>query len=208
MISIAFYLTIFLYKTIFTMEPFLGMLALMGFNFAPRGWASCNGQLLSIAQNSALFALLGTTFGGDGQTTFALPDLRGRAAVGQGQAPGLSNYTMGQSGGLETVTLISTQIPAHEHAAAGLTVTMNAATDSGTQSVPGTDGANALGASVGNGGRPAELYVNATPSVNLQGANISGNTAPAGGSQPHENRMPYLALNYVIALEGIFPSRP
>lgn len=188
------------------MEPFLGMLALMGFNFEPRGWAFCNGQMLSIAQNTALFSLLGTIFGGNGQTTFALPDLRGRVAIGQGQGPGLSNYTMGQSGGLEGVTLTPAQIPMHVHAATGLTVTMSAATTPGTQSVPGTDGANALGASTA-GGRPAQLYVNASPSVNLQGAGISGNTAPAGGNQPHENRMPYLAINYVIALEGIFPSR-
>lgn len=189
------------------MDTFLGMLALMGFDFEPRGWAFCNGQILSIAQNTALFSLLGVTFGGNGQTTFALPDLRGRTAIGQGQGPGLSNYTMGQSGGFETVTLTAAQIPAHIHGASGLTVSMSAATNAGTQSVPGTDSANALGASVDPTGRPLNLYVNASPSVNLQGTGISGNTASTGGNQPHENRMPYLAVNYVIALQGIFPSR-
>lgn len=189
------------------MEPFIGMIALMGFNYAPRGWAYCDGLTLSIAQNTALFSLLGVNFGGNGQTTFQLPDLRGRTAVGMGQGPGLSNYTIGQSGGQEAVTLVTTQIPSHVHPAAGLTVTMSASSNPGTESVPGTNGANALGASIGNGGRPSDLYVNATPAVNLQGAGITGNTAMAGGNQPHENRAPYLALNYVIALQGIFPSR-
>lgn len=190
------------------MDPFLGMIALMGFNFAPSGWATCEGQVLPIAQNSALFALLGVSFGGNGQTTFSLPDLRGRAAVGMGQGPGLSNYTIGQSGGQEAITLITSEIPSHAHPAAGLTITMSASSDAGTESVPGTNGATALGAAISNGGRPAALYVNATPGVNLQGAAITGNTSTVGGGLPHENRVPYLALNYVIALQGIFPSRP
>jgi microcystin-dependent protein len=188
------------------MEPFLAMIALMGFNFEPRGWAFCQGQLLSISQNTALFSLLGTYYGGNGQTTFGLPDLRGRTAIGFGQGTGLSNYVIGQTGGAESVTLVSTQMPAHVHAAQGLTASISASPSTGTESVAGTNGANALGAA-SNGGRPAQLYVNDTPNVALQGASISGMTATAGGSQPHENRMPYQALNYVIALQGIFPSR-
>jgi len=186
--------------------PFLAMIALMGFNYAPRGWAFCQGQLLPISQNTALFALLGTYYGGNGTTTFGLPDLRGRTAIGFGQGVGLSNYELGQASGSESITLIPTQMPAHQHLASGLTASFSASSSTGTESVPGTNGANALGAA-SNGGRPIELYVNATPGVALQGASVSGATAIAGGSQPHENRMPYLALNYIIALEGIFPPR-
>src|SRR5262247_1539362 len=102
-------------------EPFLGQIQPFGFNFAPTGWATCDGQILSIAQNTALFSLLGTTFGGNGQTTFGLPDLRGRVPIGQGQGPGLANYTLGQTGGQETVTLITSQMPQHTHSLVGVT---------------------------------------------------------------------------------------
>lgn len=174
--------------------PFLGMLALFGFNFQPSGWTYCNGQLISISQNSALFALLGTTFGGDGINTFALPDLRGRIPVGMGTGPGLSNYQMGQMAGSENVTLLSTQMPQHNHI-------MTASGNGPTQ-------ATASGASLASEVRGG---VNPMPVVYANGAttpvNMASATSLAGGNQPHDNLQPYLAVNYCIALEGIFPSR-
>ena len=174
-------------------SPFIGMLALFGFNFQPRGWAFCNGQLIPIAQNSALFALLGTTFGGDGQTTFALPDLRGRVAVGMGTGPGLSSYVMGQVSGTENVTLLSTQMPQHNHF-------MTASGDGPTQA---TASGASLGSQARTGGTMPTIYTNgATTPVQMASA-----TSVAGGNQAHNNIQPYLALNYCIAMEGIFPSR-
>ena len=163
-------------------EPFLAQIMLFGGNFAPRGWAFCSGQILSIAQNTALFSLLGTTYGGNGQTTFALPDLRGRVAVHPGQGPGLSAVTQGESSGTETATLLVTNMPAHSH----FPQATNAAA---TTSKP----ANAV---------PAGGGVYATPAA----VNMAA-TTPAGGSQPFSIRNPYLGVNYIIALEGIFPSR-
>jgi microcystin-dependent protein len=171
-------------------DPWVGEIALVGFNFAPVGWALCNGQLLPIVQNQALFALLGTTFGGDGITTFALPDLRGRVPIHMGQGPGLSSFTMGQVGGLESVTLLGTQIPQHTHA-------LNASTLNGTSDVPGAAAVLAKNAS----GVPQ--YGSAAPNVTLATAAIG----LTGGGQPHENHQPYLTMNYIIALQGIFPSR-
>lgn len=168
-------------------EPFLGEIRLFPYNFAPRGWAFCQGQILPIAQNTALFSLLGTTYGGNGQTTFALPDLRGRVPNSSGQGPGLSSYTLGEQGGVETVSLIAQQMPTHNH----------------------TIAVNNSGASTG---RPSGAYPGQT-SGNSYAPSPDGSTfAPqavsnAGNSQPHENRPPYLTLNYCIALEGIFPSR-
>lgn len=168
--------------------PYLGTIMLFGGNFAPRGWVFCNGQLLSIANDSALFALLGTTYGGDGQTTFAVPDLRSRVPIHQGQGPGLSNYIMGQQAGTETVTLTSNQIPSHTHAV-GVS-SSDASTGTPSPSVT-------LGVAAG------EIYIAdaADGAMNAQSIGL------AGGSQPHDNLQPYLALNYVIATEGIFPSR-
>jgi microcystin-dependent protein len=166
-------------------EPFLGQIILVPYNFAPRGYAFCQGQLLSISQNTALFSLLGTTYGGNGQTTFALPDLRGRHAISQGQGPGLSPYSLGEQGGVETVTLTTQQMPQHPHA---VNATMAASGDQRPQN-------NYL--SIGGS------YVSTAPNAQMGAQMIS----PAGGSQPHENRDPYLALNYCIALQGIFPSR-
>ena len=179
------------------MEPFLGQIMMVGFNFAPRGWAFCYGQLLPIAQNQALFSLLGTTYGGDGRTTFALPDLRGRCAIGMGQGPGLSNYTQGEMAGQEHVTLIQTQIPTHTHA-------LTASSAVGTASDPS-------GAFIANNQVTIERG-NTVPgsAFNPGPANASMNPQailPTGGGQPHENRQPYIAMNYIIALEGIFPSR-
>ena len=164
-------------------EPFLGSILLFGGNFAPRGWAFCNGQLLPINQNTALFSLLGTTYGGNGQTTFALPDLRGRTPIHFGQGPGLSNYSEGEMGGAESVTLISTQMPAHQH------------TQPASNGDEGTNRPN--GAVPARGG----VYTPASDGSALAPTTI------AGGNQPHENSAPFLALNYIIALEGIFPSR-
>lgn len=173
-------------------QPFIGEIRLLPYNFAPLGWATCSGQLLSIAQNDALFALIGTTYGGDGQTTFALPDLRGRLPVHQGQGPGLSNYTIGQVAGTESVTLISTQLPAHTH-------TLIATTAAATSLTPG----NALlpGAVSGD-----TFYVNTTAG-NTMAPMSNQMLSQAGGSQPHENTMPTLTLQFCMALEGIFPSR-
>ena len=174
------------------MEPFLGQLMLVGFNFAPKGWAFCNGQLMSIAQNTALFSLLGTTYGGDGVTTFALPDLRGRAANHFGQGPGLSNYVQGEASGTETVTLLTTEIPAHNHPVLANSATGNTTSPEG-----------AILASYGTSLPPEGPYTNANANTTLA-VNAVG---PTGGSQPHNNLSPFLTLNYIIALEGIYPSR-
>ncbi|WP_156254147.1 phage tail protein [Pseudactinotalea terrae] len=168
------------------MEVYLGTIQLFGFSFAPRGWAICNGQLLSIAQNSALFSLLGTYYGGDGQTTFGLPDLRGRAPLGQGQGPGLSPYSIGQVGGQEQVTLLSSQMPPHGHGVAAATAATSKS-PSGNLPAVATGGA-AYGTSASQSMSPAMVQ-------------------PNGGGQPHENRPPYLVANWCIALQGIFPSR-
>ena len=170
-------------------EPFLGMIIIVPYNFSPRGWAFCNGQILPIAQNTALFSLLGTTYGGNGQTTFALPDLRGRVSNSSGQGPGLSSYDLGQVGGTESETLTINQMPSHNHIA-------NATSGDGTSSKP-------EGRFLANSGT-STIYADAiAPSVPL-GVQTIGNT---GGSQPFSTLQPYLTLNYCIALEGIFPSR-
>jgi len=171
-------------------EPFLAEIRLFPYNFAPRGWAFCQGQLLAISQNTALFALLGTTYGGNGVTTFGLPDLRGRVAVHVGQGPGLSPYDLGQVGGTETVTLTTAQIAPHPHPANCLNANGNK--PGAINNVWATD----LG---GN-----KLY-GTTKAAGTMAPNIIG---PSGGGQPHNNVQPYLALNYCIALQGIFPQRP
>lgn len=165
-------------------QPFLGEIQIVGFNFAPKGWAMCNGQLLSISQNTALYSLLGTTYGGDGTTTFALPDLRGRfpihAAAGNG--PGLSNRDMGEVGGQESVTLLTSEMPQHTH---GLPAAGEQTSDRPGGLVPAKGG-------------------------NYGTANSGPSMAPSqvsGGNQPHENMPPYLGMNFIISLEGIFPAR-
>mgnify|MGYP002137409410 CR=1 FL=1 len=173
-------------------EKFIGQIYMGGFNFAPRNSAFCNGQILSIAQNTALFSLLGTTYGGNGQTTFALPDLRGRIPMHSGQGPGLSPRTLGEVTGVQTVTLTANQMPAHTHTAV-------ASTAAASDAAPGT---GVVPAAVSN----QTMYV-----TDLTGATaftLAANaTTPAGGSQPHENCMPTLTLRYCIAVEGIFPPR-
>ena len=168
-------------------EPYLGMIIIVPYNFAPRGWAFCAGQILPIAQNTALFSLIGTTFGGNGQTTFALPDLRGRYPIGAGQGPGLANYDLGQVGGTENITLTIGNMPAHSH-----TVKPNAVKDDPNVGNP----QNTLPA---NG----SFYNNGAASTQM-GAST---TSIVGSNQPFDNHPPYLGLNYCIALEGIFPSR-
>ena len=178
-------------------QPFLGDIEAFSFNFAPKGWAICAGQLLPINQNQALFSLLGTTFGGDGRTTFALPDLRGRIANGAGQGQGLAPYALGQTGGQESHTLTLNEMPAggHTHAIAAVN---NGAT--GGTNVPGPAVTLASGYSSQTGSPTVNIYGPAPPTIAM------GALAPTGG-QAHENRMPFLALNYCIALQGVFPSR-
>ena len=191
---------------------YLAEITLFAGNFAPRGTAFCQGQILSIAQNTALFALLGTTYGGNGQTTFSLPDLRGRVPIGQGTGPGLSSIALGQAGGTETVTLLTTQLPAHTHTATfnGSTSTLSAATSKATVQTPVAG--VVLAKSTDSAGTAVPLIYapsgTATP-VALGGLNVAGTVTNAntGGGQPVGIRNPYLGLNFIIYLEGIFPSR-
>jgi microcystin-dependent protein len=169
-------------------EPILGEIRLFAGNFAPRGWALCNGQLLQITQNTALFSLLGVYYGGDGKTTFALPDLRARVPIGAGEGAGLTPRDLGAAGGESAVSLITTEMPMHTHAA----------NCSSTQSSNQPEGAY-----WGSTGRGASAYA-ATPATALSLLAAQ----PAGGSQPHNNMQPYLGMTFIIAMEGIFPSRP
>lgn len=180
------------------MDATMGEIRLVGFNFAPVGWGFCNGQLLAISEYDALYSLLGTTYGGDGQTTFALPNMQGRVVPGTGPAPGLSNYGAGQIGGNERVTLNSTNLPAHAHEIGGVVV---AATTLGT-------GQNPPAAKSYPGVASSELYGPATGTDTMGPGAVSGTGMPVGGNQPHANLQPLLALNYIIALDGIYPSQP
>ena len=175
-------------------EPFLGQITMFGGNFAPRSWAFCDGQLLSIAQNSALFSILGTTYGGDGRTSFGLPDLRGRVAMHPGNGPGLSTRRLGEKAGVEDVTLTTDQVPAHTHAA-----TANAVAPAGNSNdANGNFWADDAGVSSGTyHSGPANVTMNAGA---VQVAN-------AGGGQDHTNVQPFQCVNYIIALQGVFPSR-
>ncbi len=179
------------------MDEYIGIVKLFAGNFAPRGWAFCNGQLLSISQNTALFSILGTTYGGDGKTTFALPDLRGRCAIGTGQGPGLSNRHQGDLGGTESVTLTQAELPLHTH---GL------AANSTNGAVSNPSGALLANAQVtvdrGNTVN-GNSYLQGSPNTTMSPQAIQ----PAGGSQPHENMQPYLVMNYIICLQGVFPPR-
>jgi len=176
-------------------QPFLGQLAMFAGNFAPLGWASCDGQLLSISQNSALFNLLGTTYGGDGVNTFGLPDLRGRVPVHQG-SNGVSNYVPGQIGGAESVVLTTGQLPSHAHP-----FLASGSPDSNTP-------ANTMLASEGGAdANKVSIYAPFdTTSANMTTL-LPTSLTSMGNGQPHENRQPFLAINYIIALQGIFPSQ-
>lgn len=179
------------------MDPFVAEIRIFGFNFAPTGWAQCNGQLLPISQNTALFSLLGTFYGGNGQSTFALPDLQGSVPTSQGQGGGLQEWFLGQQQGSETVTLLVSEIPAHTHAFQAVNANGNIAAPN--QAVLGK-GFYDNGAS----GGAAAFYQTAAPNVNMRPDAIG----PAGASFPHNNLMPYLVLNYCIAMQGVFPARP
>ena len=167
-------------------QPFIGEIRMVGFNFAPQGWAFCDGSLVAISDNSTLFNLIGTTYGGDGQNTFALPDLRSRVPIHMGAGSGLSNRVLGQNGGTETVTLATAQLPSHNHIAL-------AQPQSGNQVAP-----------AGNDWAASTLnqYLAAAPNATMNAAALG----PTGGSQPHENMLPFLTINFIISLFGIYPS--
>ena len=196
-------------------EPYVGQIIQGGWNFAPRGYALCNGQILSIAQNTALFSLLGTTYGGNGQTTFALPNLQSRSMVGAGQGPGLSNYVLGQLAGQENVTLLATQMPTHNHPATFTSTadgSVNATTAKATASAPSAGAL--LGRAVDGAASPSavpRIYApsGTTPTVPLGGINVAGNvtTGANGSNLPMPNLAPYLGITHVIAMQGIYPSR-
>lgn len=173
------------------MDPFVAEIRIFPFNFAPKGWAFCDGQILPISQNTALFSLLGTTYGGNGQSTFALPNVQGSAPMHPGQGPGLSLHDLGEVGGTEVVTLLQSEMPAHSHA-------LMATVEDGTQ---GTLAAGITLASSVNGA----LY---QKNINANLANFNPQAlGPAGGDAPHNNMQPYLTLSFCIALQGVFPPR-
>lgn len=172
------------------MDPYVGEIRMFAGNFAPKDWAFCNGQLMAIQQNTALFSLLGVQYGGDGKTTFALPNMQGGAPVNQGEGPGLTNRVVGEMGGSSNVTLLTTEIPAHTHVP-------------NSQSSQGVaDPTNAIWASTVGLRGPA--YYGDTSNTSMSPAAIQ----PSGGSQPHNNMQPYLGVSYIIALRGVFPQRP
>jgi microcystin-dependent protein len=170
-------------------DPFVAEIRIFPFNFAPKGWAWCNGQLLPISQNTALFSLLGTTYGGDGKSTFALPDLEGRAPMHPGQGPGLSLHDLGETGGSETVTLLEAEIPVHTH-------TVRASNQTADIQEPTVNATVAKASSATPFAASGTLAMMAAESL-----------APAGGDQPHNNMMPYLTFYFCIALQGVFPPR-
>ena len=173
-------------------DPFVAEIRIFPFNFAPKGWAWCDGQLLPLSQNTALFSLLGTTYGGNGKSNFALPDLQGRAPMHPGQGPGLSLHDLGETGGSETVTLLESEIPAHAHA-------FNVSSQLGLENLPNVGGAGQLFA-MGDG---INLYGPANNLVSMAPEALP----PAGGDQPHNNLQPYLTFYFNIALQGVFPPR-
>lgn len=177
-------------------DPFVAEIKIFAGNFAPKGWALCNGQLLSISQNTALFSLLGTTYGGDGRSTFALPNLQGQAPVQQGQGAGLSYYQLGQVSGTPTETLLANEMPAHNHNFLASTVTGTVATSSGQMLSAATTG--------GRAPTSANIYSTNAPAQQMLPTALGF----TGGNQPHNNMMPYQVLNFIIALRGVFPPRP
>jgi microcystin-dependent protein len=172
-------------------NPFVAEIRIFPFNFAPRGWAFCDGQLLPISQNTALFSLVGTFYGGDGKSTFALPNFQGSVPIHQGQGPGLSEYVLGEQGGAEFVTLLTTEMPVHTH------TMRNERTDPGDVSIPSPTAAYAGGEAIYH-----DVVANQTVQFAPQALTV------AGSSFPHNNMMPYLTLNFCIAMQGVFPQRP
>lgn len=171
-------------------EPFLAEIRIFGGNFAPQGWAFCDGQLLPISTNTALFSLLGTTYGGNGQTNFALPNLRGRVPMHPGQGPGLSSRSLGEEGGSSSVTLLQNELPSHTHS-----MKYN-------KSVPGDSNSPAGKLFAGSVVPVASVFSSSPPDTAI------GSATAAGGGQPHNNMQPYLGLSFIIAMQGIFPPRP
>lgn len=170
-------------------DPFVAEIRIFPFNFAPRGWAWCDGQILPLSQNTALFSLLGTTYGGDGKSNFALPDLQGRAPMHPGQGPGLSLHDLGETGGSETVSLLESEIPSHSHQ-------IRSVSEEANSNLPTVNSTFAVSAK-------ANVYADQNTNVAM-----SPNTlAPAGGDQPHNNLMPYLTFYFNIALQGVYPPR-
>ncbi len=177
-------------------SPFVAEITMYAFNFAPKGWAFCDGQLLPISQNTALFSLLGTNYGGDGKSTFALPNMQGNAATCQGQSPGTSDYFVGETTGAQNVTLLQTEMPSHNHGFTAQTIQGTSPTANGNQLAKCFSGAKTAGFT-GN-----YMTTNAVNTPMVQGTSI------AGSSFPHNNMQPYLGLNFCIALQGVFPARP
>ncbi|MFZ6026723.1 MAG: phage tail protein [Chloroflexota bacterium] len=171
-------------------DPFVAEIRIFPFNFAPRGWAFCDGQIMPISQNTALFSLLGTTYGGDGRSNFALPDLQGRAPMHPGQGPGLSLHDIGETGGTETVTLLTSEIPAHSHTLSAVNRLPDTRTPLAGVALARSKGGNA--------------YQAATTNLAVMNAEA---LATAGNGTPHNNMMPYLTFSFCIALQGIFPPR-
>lgn len=173
------------------MDPFVAEIRIFPFNFAPKGWAFCDGQILPLSQNTALFSLLGTTYGGDGKSNFALPNMQGNAPMHPGQGPGLSLHDLGETGGSETVSLLESEIPAHSHTTMAFAAVGNRTTPAG----------NAISRVTGS-----TPFVAGSPTPAL--VTMSDNSvAPVGGDQPHNNMQPYLTLNFCIALQGVYPPR-
>lgn len=211
------------------MEPFVGEINYVAFNFAPQGWLQCDGQILSINQYQALYALIGTAYGGDGVSNFKLPDLRGKVPVHQGGSPGFSVYNMGQTSGAENVTLTAAQMPMHTHSATAISTSTSAvapgATATSTLKAVNTDAnqKNAGGNALANAKGSNSAYSSAAPNVNMNAASIETtlsnlgiatttnttvNVSPAGNSQPFSIMQPYTVINCIIAWEGVFPQRP
>ena len=183
------------------MDPFIAQIIMFGGNFAPRGWALCNGQLLPISQYSALFSILGTTYGGDGRTTFGLPDLRGRVPVHPGNGPGLSNYRLGEKGGRETNVLNITQLPSHNHTATGKVKT------GGDDNLTDTSAGNLLASEARGGGDALNIYNNGAATGNMADNGVEVTVGNTGSSQPVNNIQPFNTVNFIIALYGTYPSR-
>ncbi len=198
-----------------SVDPLLGSISMFGGNFAPRGWALCNGQLLPIAQNTALFSLLGTTYGGDGRTTFALPDLRGRAPISSGHGPGLSQRNLGSRSGEEYHTLTTLEMPSHNHLTSNTTTTdqhVLLSTETAVNETPQAGDIPAIANfTSGIATNTVRSFGPQTSGKTVNGQTLSGNAGLSilnnGGNQAHNNMQPYLTINYIIALVGVFPSR-
>lgn len=192
------------------MDEFIGSIMLWPLDYAPQGWLLCNGQMLNLRQYQALYSLLGTKYGGDGVNTFALPDLRSRVPIGAGQGAGLENYNLAQKGGAERVTLDVNQMPVHNHSMGVVSASMPASANPGTTDTPGSNAVPARAPDFLSQGYP-DLTIygaadgNTTLPVNVT---LQGQTSIAGGGQSHENRQPYLVLNYIICMEGVYPVKP